>query len=205
MMNKEKLIMRQKLSIIVILLACAFFTTNIAYAADKDYYVGVSGLYAIENLDEQQTKDKFSGPIQVDFDNSWGVQVKGGYVINKYFTSEALFEYIAPFEAKTGGNKDELDVMNFTLNGKFTCPAYDKFIPYAVVGFGVMNAYEDIVYNNATSKTSDWGVSFRAGLGVDYYIAEDFSLELEGAYAAGLGGIDHVRYTTIALGIAYHF
>ena len=197
--------MMRKITIIVILLACAFFTANIADAADKDYYIGVSGLYAIENLDEQQTKDKFSGPIPVDFDNSWGVRVKGGYVVSERFTSEIMFEYIAPFEAKTGGNKDELDVMNFTLNCKFTYPVYDKFVPYAVVGVGAMNAYEDIIYDGVTSKTSDWGVSFRAGLGVDYYINEDFSLELEGAYAAGLGCVDHVRYTTIAFGIAYHF
>jgi len=197
--------MMRKITIIVILLACAFFTTNIADAADKDYYMGISGIYAIENLDEQQTKDKFTGPIEVDFDDSRGVRVKGGWIANKYFTSEAMFEYIAPFEAKTGGNKDELDVMNFALNGKFTCPAHETFVPYVVVGVGVMNAYEDITYNGATSKTSDWGASFRAGLGIDYYASEEVSLQLEGAYAAGLGSIDHVRYNTIAFGIAYHF
>lgn len=197
--------MMQRITIIVILFACIFFTTNIADATDKDYYIGISGLYAIENLDEQQTKDKFSGPIEVDFDDSWGVRVKGGYVVNKYFTSEIMFEYIASFEAKTGNNKDNLDVMNFTLNGKFTCPEHETVIPYAVVGLGVMNAYEDITYNDVTSKTSDWGVTFRAGLGLDYFISDDFSLELEGAYAAGLGCVDHVRYTTIAFGIAYHF
>lgn len=198
--------MMQRITIIVILFACIFFTSNIAHAADKNYYIGISGvLYAFENIDEQQTKDKFSGPIEVDFDNSWGARVKGGYIVNKYFTSEVSFEYIAPFEARIGADKDELDVMNFTLNGKFTCPAYKKFIPYAVVGAGIMNADEDITYNGDTSKTSDWGVSFRAGLGLDYYISYDFSLELEGAYAIGLGCVDHVRYTTITFGIAYHF
>lgn len=50
-----------------------------------------------------------------------------------------------------------------------------------------------------------WGASFRAGLGIDYYVNEDFSLELEGAYTGGLGSVDHVRYTTIAFGILYHF
>ena len=197
--------MMQRITIIVMLFTFAFFTVNIANAEDKDYYIGISGLYAIENLDEQQTKDKFSGPIEVDFDNSWGVRVKGGYVVNKYFTSEVMLEYIAPFEAKTGNNKDELDVMNFTLNGKFTCPEHETVIPYTVVGLGIMNAYEDITYNDATSKTSDRGASFRAGLGIDYYASEEVSLQLEGAYTAGLGCVDHVRYTTIALGIAYHF
>ncbi|MDL1963626.1 MAG: porin family protein [Deltaproteobacteria bacterium] len=197
--------MIQKITIFVILLACAFFATNIADAADaadKNYYIGISELYAIENLDEQHTKDKFSGPIEIDFDNSWGVRVRGGYIVTKYFTSEALFEYL---EAKTGTNINKFDVMNFTLNGKFTCPEYETAIPYAVVGIGVMNAYEDITFNGATSKTSDWGASLRAGLGIDYYASEEVSLQLEGAYTAGLGCVDHVRYTTIAFGIAYHF
>ncbi len=197
--------MIQKITIFVMLFACAFFTINIADAADKNYYIGISGLYAIENLDEQQTQDKFIGPIEVDFDNSRGVRVMGGYIVNKYFTSEALFDYLDNFEAKTGADTDKLDVMNFTLNGKFTCPDHETVIPYAVVGVGVMNAYEDITFNGATSKTSDWGASFRAGLGIDYYANEDISLQLEGAYTAGLGCVDHVRYTTIALGIAYHF
>jgi len=200
--------MIQKITIFVILLACAFFATNIADAADaadaadKNYYIGISELYAIENLDEQHTKDKFSGPIEIDFDNSWGVRVRGGYIVTKYFTSEALFEYL---EAKTGTNINKFDVMNFTLNGKFTCPEYEAAIPYAVVGVGIMNAYEDIAFNGATSKTSDWGASFRAGLGIDYYASEEVSLQLEGAYTAGLGCVNHVRYTTIAFGIAYHF
>ena len=197
--------MKQKITIFMILFACAFFTTNIADAANKDYYIGISGLYAIENLDEQQTKDKFSVPIEIGFANSLGVRVMGGYIVNEYFTSEALFEYLDHFEAKTGGNIVKLDVMNFTLNGKFTCPEYETIIPYAVVGVGVMNAYEDISYDGATSKTSDRGASFRAGLGIDYYLSEEVSLQVEGAYTAGLGCVDHVRYTTIAFGIAYHF
>lgn len=198
--------MMQRITITVILFACVFFTTNIGHAADKNYYIGISGvLYAFENIDEKQTKDKFSGSIDVDFDNSWGGRLKVGYIVNKYFTSEVSFEYIAPFEASIDADKDELDVMNFTLNGKFTCPAYKKFIPYAVVGAGIMNAYEKITFDGATSKTSDWGAGFRAGLGLDYYMTDDFSLELEGAYATGLGSVDHVRYTTIAFGIAYHF
>jgi opacity protein-like surface antigen len=197
--------MMRKLCTVAVLFACIFFTIGIVEAADRDYYVGIDGVYAIESLDEQQTKDKFTGSIEVDFDNSWGVRLNGGWIINKYFTSEVMFEYVTPFEAKTGGNKDELDVMNLTLNGKFTCPAYEKFIPYVVAGVGAMNAYEDIVYNGATSKTRERGISFRAGIGADYYINECCSLKLEGAYVAGVGSVSHVRYTNIAFGIAYHF
>ncbi|MCK4390441.1 MAG: porin family protein, partial [Desulfobacterales bacterium] len=172
---------------------------------DKEYYVSLYGLYAFESLDEGQTKDKFSGPIKVDFDDAWGFQVRGGYIMNKYFSAEAMFEYVAPFEAKSGANEDDLDVMNFTLNGKFTCPAYEKFVPYAVVGLGAMNAYEDISYGGRSSETSDWGFGARCGLGLDLYIDPDFSLGLEGVYVFGTGDVDHVEYTSVALGASYHF
>ncbi len=192
---------------VVILFTCILFMAAAADAKERIYYVGVDGLYVMQSIDEQQTKDKFTGSMDVDFDDSWGVRLNGGWVINKYFTSEAMFEYVAPFEAKTGGNKDELDVMNFTINGKFTCPAYKGkgFVPYGLLGVGIMNAYEDISYNSSTSKTSDWGASVRAGIGVDYYINACYSLKLEGAYVSGLGNLDHIRYSEIAFGAAYHF
>lgn len=68
-----------------------------------------------------------------------------------------------------------------------------------------MNAYEDIQFGTATSETSDWGMAFRGGLGVDIPVAESFSLNLEGAYVTGAGKISHVRYTALSLGIAYRF
>ena len=184
---------------------CFILFAGSALAADKKLYLGVYGLYAWQNLDEQQTKDKFTGPIEVKFDDSWGGQVRGGYIFGKILTIEAMFEYVAPFEAFTGANSDELDVKNFSLNAKFTYPMSDCFKPYLIVGAGVMNAHEDITFNNATSETSDWGAGFRGGLGIDIYITESVSFGLEGTYAGGSGDVDHIRYSSVALGVSYHF
>lgn len=197
--------MKRRITALVISLLCLVLFSGSALAADKKMYLGVYGLFAWQNIDEQQTKDKFSGPIVVDFDDSWGAQVRGGYVYSKILTAEALFEYIAPFEASTGSNKDELDVKNFSLNAKFTCPNYDRLVPYALVGLGLMNAHEDIKYNGATSETSDWGLGYRIGLGLDWQVYENISIGLEGAYAGGSGNVDHIAYTNLAVGVSYHF
>lgn len=185
--------------------ACLVFFAGSALAADKAYYVGLNALLATQNLDEQQTKDKFTGPIDVEFDDSWGIQLRGGYVASKLLSFEAIFEYISPFEAIGGANSDELDVKNFTINTKVTCPNFEQVIPYVIVGAGVMNAHEDIQYNGATSETSDWGLGLRGGLGVDWYVNEELSVGLEGAYVGGTGEVDHIQYTTFSLGVAYHF
>jgi opacity protein-like surface antigen len=193
------------LALSVILLACSFAAGSVLAQEKKSFYVGVSGLYVFNNLNEDHTKEKFSGPIVIDFDNTWGVQGRVGYIFNKYLSVEALAEYVLPFKAKTGANKDELDVLNGTLNAKITWPLHEKFVPYAVLGVGVMNAYEKIQFGGTESKTSNWGASFRGGVGADYYIIPAVSLNLEAVYSRGTGGVDHIRYTTVGLGAAYHF
>jgi len=193
------------LALTVILLVC-FFAAGSAPAQEwKNIYVGISGIYVFKNLDTDHTKEKFSGPVDINFDNSWGVQGRIGYVVNKYLSVEALVEYVAPFKAETGANKDELDVFNGTLNAKVTWPLHEKFIPYAVLGLGVMNAYEKIQYGGKESKTSNWGFSGRIGAGADYYITPSVSFNIEGAYNSGMRAVDHIRYTTLGFGVAYHF
>jgi hypothetical protein len=195
-----------------LILAAAFFFvalfTGSSMAEEKSMgmYIELDGLANIQNLDEQQSTDKFSGPIIIDFDDSWGIQARGGIVVNKYLSAEAMIEYIAPFEAMTGSDSDELDVVNLGLNGKLTYPLYEgKLIPYALVGVSAMNVFEEIKYGGLQSKTSDWGVAVRGGGGPDYYFSPELSCRVEGAYVAGLGDVDHVRYTTLSAGVAYHF
>jgi len=188
-----------------LVLACLLVAGSAQARQKTGYYGALYGLYAVENLDDGQTKDKFSGPIDVSFDNSWGFQARVGYIYNEYFSLEGMYEYVAPFEANKGELDDKLDVMNYTVNGKFTCPAYDAFVPYVIVGMGAMNAYEDIDFMGDNSKESDWGFGARVGLGFDYYFQREWSAGFEGAYVFGTGDVDHVRYMTLGLGVAYHF
>ncbi|MFC1858344.1 porin family protein [Thermodesulfobacteriota bacterium] len=197
--------MMKKTIAIIVLLGSVFLLTTAADAQDNKWYIGVYGFYAGENLDTDQTQAKFSGPIEIDFDNSWGFQGRLGYIINDYITVEAMGEYVFPFEASTDPNKDEMEVRNLFANAKITCPVYEKFKPYALLALGLVNAHEDIEYNGRTSETSDWGAGFRAGLGFDYYFTEKWSLGLEGAYVLGTGSVEHIKYTTLALGVGYHF
>ncbi len=186
--------------------AVLLFVVNPALAEQKkNFYVGISGVYALESLDEDHTKAKFSGPIVIDFDDAWGAQARFGYIVNQNLSIEALAEYIAPFEAESAGNKDELDVAVGSVNAKLSYKLYKNLTPYVVLGLGAMNAYEDIEIPGATSKTSNWGASFRGGIGVDYFVTPAFSINIEGAYNRGFGGVDHVRYFTTGLGFAYHF
>lgn len=197
--------MQNKIFIPLLLAGCFVFTANLAGAAEGVNYVGVSGAVTLQSLDEDQTKDKFTIPPAINFDDSWGIQVRAGHVYSKKLTAEALFEYTAPFEALTGSDSDDLDVFALTVNAKLSAPNYEKFTPYAIAGLGVMNAHEDIKYQGASSETTDWGACVRIGAGIDYSLPNNLAINFEAAYNSGMGDIDHVAYTSIALGLVQSF
>ena len=177
-----------------------------AYAQDEcTYYVGFSTNYVIENIDDDQTKDKFIGRVKTDFDNTWGINFKGGFILNEYFTAEGRFQYISKSDSELCDCYDsEIDAMNVSLNPKVTFPLFDYFIPYGFIGFGIMNAYEKIsgVQNN---KESDWGISSQLGFGADLPVLPNIALNGEIFHVFGFGNVDHISYSLISVGAAYRF
>ena len=173
-------------------------------AARGKWYLDFNGLYALEGIDDDQTLAKFRGPMTVDFDSSWGVRVGGGHIINDIYSIDASLEYIVPFEDTAGGKTDDMDVKNLSLGAKLALPKQDELVPYGILGIGIMNSHEDITYKTASSRQSDWGMSLRVGAGLDYYVGNNISIGAEAAYVTGMGDVDHVKYTTISVGLQYH-
>ncbi len=177
-----------------------------SFSEKRRFYAGLFYEYIFQGLDDQQTKDKFVSDVEIDFQNSSGFQLRGGYTYNDYFSFEGVFEYLAPFKAGIDeGAENSLDVMNISMNLKGTLPIHKRFRPYALLGTGVLNAFEDIRYNNETSKTSDWGPVYRGSIGLDMVIFINFSTVVELGYALGSGNVSHIRYATLGFGCVYHF
>ncbi len=197
--------MIQKIAICAVLCLSLLLAGGNATAQDRDFYIGVSGLYAMESMDTDQTEEKFSGPVVIDFDSSWGVQVKGGLVLNKLISVEAVVENIAPFQADLDAGEAKIYVTQFSINGKITCPAFDTFVPYLIGGIGYLNGFEDINYAGETSKTSNWGLSARGGAGLDCFLSDTMALNLESTYTTGFGDVDYITYTTVSLGVSFYF
>lgn len=197
--------MIKKITLSVLVGLCVLLAGGNVMAQDRDFYVGVSGLYATESMDTDQTQEKFSAPVAIDFDSSWGVQVRGGLVFNKLISVEAVVENIVPFESDLDEGTAKIYVTQFSINGKITCPAFETVVPYLIAGVGYLNSFEDIRYADETSKTSDWGLSARGGIGLDYFLKDSLALNLESTYTSGFGDVDHVTYTTVSLGMTFYF
>ena len=168
----------------------------------KRWYFGGGLNYAFENF-----KDELS---EVDWDNTWGLDIKAGYFFTDYFALEFMFQYLNEFEYKESGYywgyydyKATLTGYNFTLNGKAFIPLDGIFRPYGVLGLGYANGELKEKLSDAwgtytyTDKNS--GLFGRIGAGADVFLSEQFALEGEVSYNIGFGDIDNIRYTSLAL------
>ncbi len=162
--------------------------------------------YVFQGINVQQTKDKFTSEVEINFNNSTGFQLRGGYTYNEYISYEGIFEYLASFNGDIGvGIENNLDVMNITMGLKGSLPVSERFRPYSFFGLSALNAYETLSFNSEISKTSDWGPAYRGSLGLNMAISSSVSTMFELAYIIGSGSVSHIKYTTLGLGLVYHF
>jgi len=154
-----------------------------------------------------------------DFDNTWGLQLKAGYNILDYLAVEGLFQYHRKFEWESDSYSDpdlgtvsgkvEVSGFDFSVNLKGILPL-GIFRPYAVAGLGFMRgrAKATGTYDSrwtgpvSYSETqSDSGPMGRIGIGCDVFVSDNFGIEAEVAYNAGMGDIDYARFTALSAGV----
>ncbi len=196
--------MKKILSITALTAMLAAGTATAALAGEPQSYVGIDIAYANENIQNRESLQKFTGGVSLDFDDSVAFQVRYGRRIDAISTFELMVDYVKFQEDDaTPGIEDDFEVLNFVFNSKLKCPRWQ--MPYLIAGIGIMNAYEDITAAGASSTTSEWGLSSRIGVGIDYPVNDTWSLNLEAARTVGIGGLTKVRYSTVSLGVRYHF
>jgi len=102
-----------------------------------------------------------------------------------------------------------VDVTAWTLALKLTPFDLQKVKPYFVVGGGIMNASLDVSASipgaSASSSDDETDICGKIGLGVDYFITDQISVGLEGAYWTGFNDLDNIRFYTVTAGVAFHF
>ncbi len=210
----------KKFSILTVLLVLCFSTSSYAAdAAGRTFYIGVGGSYAFEDYDVDELEnelEEFASDSDVDFDNTWGVNLKVGYHLKNWLSLEFDFDYLSAFEVDEevdvlGVAVDldaDVDVMTYMAVAKFTC-VLEPVKPFVVVGGGIMDTDVDakvsaIGYSDSDSE-SESDTCAKLGLGVDFFATSNVSIGLEGSYVRGFGDLDEVRYFNVTLGLGYHF
>jgi hypothetical protein len=179
------------------------------FAQEKtSFYIGASLSSTWSQLDEAHTKDFFYNRVGVDYDDSFGFKLRGGLILNEYFSAEGIIEYVAPFESDIRGTSGQyetkIDVFTAGANAKCTLPIKEYFVPYVLFGMGLFNSYEKISGRYYKKKT-DWGIGSRIAFGTDLIYQHNYSVGMEVEHVLGFGNVDHIQYTNISIGAAYRF
>lgn len=221
----------KKFLIFAVLVTVLCFSTasyGMGAAGKGFHYIGLGGSYAFEAFDDDDLEDCIY-PVDADFDDAWGVNLKYGYHFTDYFSLEGNFDYLANFEtdeSETVGPwvldvEGELDIWTLMVSGKVSKPG--NVSPFLVVGAGLMNAKLDAKLSVSglgflSDDDSDTQVCAKIGAGVDYFPTNNVSVGIEWSYVFGLSDFEFdmdefssedgeikIRYSAITLGVVYHF
>jgi opacity protein-like surface antigen len=206
----------KKLLVFAVLFAVLSFPTSLL-ARDVGPYIGIGGSYAYENFDIDDDYLAERG-LSLDFDNTWGMNLKVGYHINRLFSLEFNLDFLPGFDWDGSTTylgvpiamDAEADITTYMIAGKISPDLGSEIIrPFVVGGFGIMHGDLDVRANAAgyyvADSDSETDMCGKIGLGVDFFVQQNVSIGLEGAYVWGLGDMDEVRYVNYTLGVAYHF
>ncbi|KPA18404.1 secreted protein containing Outer membrane protein, OmpA-like, transmembrane region domain protein [Candidatus Magnetomorum sp. HK-1] len=188
----------------------SFLIVPVIYADESDpFYIGFSIGPIFDQLDESKASEHFVRPISLDYDNTFGFQLRAGIIFNEYFTAEGLFEYVFPFEDDASLRTVKVDVLHLALQAKIRYPQPGPLQPYGLWGLGLINTQmkSEIRTDDSSEsiKQTDWGLSTKFGAGVDIYITPDIFSNIETSWTLGLGNVNHVEYPAFIVGINYRF
>lgn len=187
-----------------------FIVLTVAVSAlaeeDKLYYIGINTSYIFQHVDEEHSKDALRQPIDVSFDNSWGLKARAGMDINEYLAAETMLEYVHPFEDTAEDKENTVNAINLSVNAKLILLYKGSFMPYLYAGTGAMTSREEIKYRDEDYSKISYGISARIGAGTEMFITPYVSaiLELDHVFCP-FGDTSHVRYTNLSFGMSYYF
>ena len=154
--------------------------------------------------------DSFSPGIQIQDERaSDGYNVRAGYRFLKWLAVEALWEHYTEWDFDPFGH---FNAWTATVNAK-AIYGLNPVQPFFVAGAGLMRGHRsfrdemgislDPLANAPSDTDLDWLVRF--GIGVDFYLAEWVSFNLESAYNIPFGELEDYDFIGLTGGLIFHF
>jgi opacity protein-like surface antigen len=138
------------------------------------------------------TNKSFPGTVPFTWQPQPGLDARLGWRESERLALEIEFEWLA--------STDGIEYGSWVLgvNGKFYF-AEERIQPYMVLGVNGMWAKVP----GAVSSNVDW--AFRNGIGLDYYLTENWALNGETSFVWGVGSVWKYYYLTFGVGAVYRF
>lgn len=176
--------------------------TFMPQAEDKHgrFFAGAGLSYVGEDFDDGDLR-KIPGNSNID--DSWGVNIFGGYWWLKHLAVEGNFNWHADFDGEVNNKDFDISIWTVMLDLKVISPSLweDRIFPYVRVGGGYM--ITEINTNNGNSDESDFG--YNIGLGCDVFVTHRISVGLDGKRVWGTGDVSEFNHYVGTVRAAYHF
>jgi opacity protein-like surface antigen len=171
-----------------------------AEVKEKGFFIGAGLSYAWENFDEKELEGISR---DANIDNSWGVNIYGGYKFIKYLAVEGNFNWYADFDGKADGEDFDISIWTLMLDLKVMSPLLwnDRLSPYVKGGGGYMVSEVDAKGSN----TNEEDFAFNLGGGFDVFVTDQVSVGLDGKYVWGTGDVDDFNHYVGAIRVGFHF
>ena len=171
-------------------------------AEDKHgrFFAGAGLSYVGENFDDGDLK-KLPGGSSID--DSWGINVFGGYWWIEHLAVEGNFNWYADFDGEVGDIDFDISIWTVMLDLKVISPALwqDRIFPYVRIGGGYMIG--EIDSDNGNRVESDF--AYNIGLGCDVFVIDRLSVGLDGKRVWGTGDVSEFNHYAVTVRAAYHF
>jgi opacity protein-like surface antigen len=164
------------------------------------FFAGAGVAYVGEDFDDGDLKKIFGNS---SIDDSWGINVFGGYWWIKHLAVEGNFNWYADFDGEAGDIDFDISIWTVMLDLKVFSPALweDRIFPYVRIGGGYMMG--EIDSDNRNLDESDF--AYNIGLGCDVFVKDRISVGLDGKRVWGTGDVSEFNHYMVTLRAAYHF
>lgn len=163
------------------------------------FLLGLGANYLLENFD-----------TSLEVDNGEGLYALIGYRFHPHASVELRGEWLAGFDVRadepSGGSLDaELDGYLITVGPKLY-PFTGSVQPFVGIGVGVFHAELEGLGRGGGPIDSDANsIVFRFAGGLDYFISENFVLNVEAAYVEPGGDLDGLGFGSLSAGATFRF
>jgi len=181
---------------------------------DEDFdrprvYFGVGPLWARENFDAD-TRLATGASVEADADDSWGADARIGYRAHRHVAVELHGQYYGNFDLSatvpgiTGSQSvGSLEGFGVTNDVK-VFPTGGRVQPYLLGGVGFMWARLDGEAPGAGGDREELEFAARGGLGIDFYLDENFSANIESSYLAPTSTLQDFGLIAVTAGLQFH-
>ncbi len=164
-------------------------------------FLGVAGLYAVEDFDA-------SG---ADVDNGFGGAVFAGYRVHSNVSIEVRGEYLEGFDieppADAGASFRDAELDGFLITaGPKIYPFTGSLQPFVGLGIGVMRGELEGRRVDGTrfgDRATD--AVIRPAAGLDFFVSENLVLNVEAAYVSPGGNLENLDFASFSSGLTFRF